>query len=404
MTAEAPPAPPDLRIVVARYGPGVIGGAESHARQVAERLAGRGREVEVLTTCALDEADWANRLPPGEERLGGVLVRRFPVAMRRRERLFRQGSRLFFRLPRRWRPERLWLAAQGPLSPALERALAAAPPAPTLFVTYLYRTTIEGTRRIRGPRLLLPTAHPERPLHLRAVGAMLGRVEAIWYATPEERALLEGVHPAAAGAAAAVGNVGVEPPAAPDPARFRAAHGIEGDYLLYGGRATAGKGLEELLAGFAALRTAGASASLVLTGEAGSPGIGAAPDGVLRLGRLDEGDRWDAIAGAAAVVVASRQESLSLLALEAWACGRPALLQAASPALAGQAARSGGGLTFEGVPGLAAAARRLLDDPGLAARLGEAGRRHVAQTYRWDQALDRLEALIATAAGRRRPG
>ena len=391
--------PADLRIVVARYGADVVGGAESHARQVALRLARRGRDVEVLTTCAVDEADWANRLRPGTEQDSGVIVRRFPVRFRRLERSFRLASRGFFRLPPWLRPERLWLAAQGPVSPGLERALATGPAVPTLFVTYLYRTTITGAALARGVRLLLPTAHPERPLQLRAVGAMLGRIDGIWYATPEERALVEAVHPVAAQAAAAVGNVGVDAPQGVDPERFRRRHRVEGPYLLYGGRSTRGKGLDELLVGAAAMRTAGLPVSLLLTGEAGAR---VAPQpGVLPLGRLGEADRWDAIAGALAVVVASRQESLSLLALEAWACGRPALLQAASPALAGQAARSGGALTFDGPAALAGAARRLLDDPGLAGRLGEAGRRHVDAEYRWDAALDRFDALLAEAAARR---
>ena len=399
MTADVLPVPADLRIVVARYGPDVVGGAESHARQVAERLARRGRRIEVLTTCAVEEADWANRLRPGTEQVCGVTVRRFPVRFPRLERSFRLASRGFFRLPPGLRPERLWLAAQGPLSPGLERALATGPAVPTLFVTYLYRTTIRGTAVARGVRLLLPTAHPERPLRLRAVGAMLGRIDGIWYATPEERALVETVHPVATRAAAAVGNVGVETPDGIDPERFRRRHGVEGPYLLFGGRATRGKGLDELLAGVAAMRDTGLPVSLLLTGDAGA---GVPPGrGVLPLGRLDETDRWDAIAGALAVVVASRQESLSLLALEAWACGRPALLQAASPALAGQAARSGGALTFDGPAALAGAVRRLLDDPGLAGRLGEAGRRHVATEYRWDAALDRFDALLAEAATRR---
>ena len=58
-------------------------------------------------------------------------------------------------------------------------------------------------------------------------------------------------------------------------------------------------------------------------------------------------ERWEAIAGAAAVVVPGSLESLSLLALEAWAHGPPCLLNAASPVLAGHAARSGGGI---GIP------------------------------------------------------
>ena len=75
---------------------------------------------------------------------------------------------------------------------------------------------------------------------------------------------------------------------------------------------------------------------LVLSGEAGD--IEGGP-GVRAVGRLDERERWEAIAGATAVVVPGSIESLSLLALEAWALGRPCLLNGTSPVLAGHVAR-----------------------------------------------------------------
>ena len=42
-----------LAIVVQRYGADINGGAELHARYIAERLS-RHAEVEVFTTCARD--------------------------------------------------------------------------------------------------------------------------------------------------------------------------------------------------------------------------------------------------------------------------------------------------------------------------------------------------------------
>ena len=81
------------------------------------------------------------------------------------------------------------------------------------------------------------------------------------------------------------------------------------------------------------------------------------------MGRLDEPERWEAIAGAVAVVVPSAMELLSLLALEAWGMGRPCLLNAGSPVLAGHAARSGGALMFGNADELAARAAQLIDSP-----------------------------------------
>ena len=67
-----------VAFVVQRCGLEVNGGAELLCRMVAERLA-RHLKVEVLTTCALDYMTWENHYPPGEERLGELRIRRFPV-------------------------------------------------------------------------------------------------------------------------------------------------------------------------------------------------------------------------------------------------------------------------------------------------------------------------------------
>src|SRR5580765_7565614 len=68
-----------VAVVVQRYGQAINGGAELHARYIAERLA-RHADVEVLTTCATDYITWRNELPAGEETVHGVAVRRFPVS------------------------------------------------------------------------------------------------------------------------------------------------------------------------------------------------------------------------------------------------------------------------------------------------------------------------------------
>ena len=56
-----------IAFVPPRYGDDVVGGAETVLRQAAERLAARGWEVEILTTCVRDHYTWANAYPPGTE-------------------------------------------------------------------------------------------------------------------------------------------------------------------------------------------------------------------------------------------------------------------------------------------------------------------------------------------------
>ncbi len=385
-----------------RYGAEVVGGAERLARMLAMSLRGAGWEVDVLTTCARDATTWRNAEPAGVSDDAGVAVRRFPVRMARRPALFHQFSRAIFRLPAGLRPESLWIAAQGPWSPELIAAVRTSPPdVPVLFLPYLYHPTLRGLPLCPGPRVLMPAAHDELPLRLRAVGRAVAAAGALLYGTDEEREMVERAHPAAAGTVSAVGNVGIEAPAATDPTAFRRRAGLaEGvPYLLYGGRVAAGKGMEELLEALRLLRERRDDAVLVLTGEAGTATPASPAAGILPVGRLDEQARWDALAGAAAVVVPSFHESLSLLALEAWAVGRPVVANAASPVLLGQVLRSGGGIGYRGAAELAQAAADLLSDPDVATLLGRSGQRYVAATYRWELVHARLESLIEAAAG-----
>ena len=102
------------------------------------------------------------------------------------------------------------------------------------------------------------------------------------------------------------------------------------------------------------------------------------------LGRVSEQEKWDGLAGALAAVVPSPRESLSLLALEAFAVGTPALGSAASPVLRGHVQRSRAGVTFEDPATFVEAVTRVRRERGAMAR---AARRY-ATRYRWERVVD----------------
>ena len=106
-----------IAVVVQRYGHAINGGAELHARYIAEHLA-KHASVEVLTTCATDYVTWRNALPAGVEEINGVPVRRFRVKHERDPRVFGHRSDRVFERPHSLRDELAWLDAEGPASPA----------------------------------------------------------------------------------------------------------------------------------------------------------------------------------------------------------------------------------------------------------------------------------------------
>jgi len=334
---------PSVAIVVQRYGEDIVGGAEAHARQVAQHLAPHAT-VEVLTTCAVDHLTWANALPRGTSKDGRLTVRRFPVVAPRQMRAFNELSDAVFGTGTDLVTEAHWLAEQGPRAPGLLDELAARRDAwdAVVFFTYLYTPTAWGVPLVADKALVVPTAHDEPPLAFEAYVDVFERPRALLCNTPEEEELIRARFERAA--RSRVVGVGIEPLPG-RPARFRERFGVRGDYLLYVGRLEAGKGVADLVRLHQQLvgRFHDAPA-LVLAGAGDLKPRG---DRLHVLGRIDEAAKWDALAGALAVVVPSRYESMSLLTLEAFAAGTPVLGNAASSVVAGQLSRSGAGVPFD---------------------------------------------------------
>jgi len=122
-------------------------------------------------------------------------------------------------------------------------------------------------------------------------------------------------------------------------------------------------------------------------------------------GYLEEADKQAAISGALALVQPSYFESFSIVLCEAWTHRRPALVQAASEVLKGQALRSNGALPYRGFAEFESSLTFLVDNPSIATELGEAGRKYVEANYSWDVVTARFEESLVIAqkrfAGRR---
>ncbi|MDC0709390.1 glycosyltransferase [Stigmatella sp. ncwal1] len=375
----AKPKRPRVAIVVQRYGE-VTGGAERHAQQVAEHLAPHWN-LTLLTTCAKNHLSWENVFPAGEDRVEGLPVVRFPVTRTRHIRPFNGLSRQVFDRPNERLREEHWVAEQGPLCPGLLAHLAST--AGTydgyLFFTYLYAPTVWGLPLVASRSMLVPTAHDEPPLRFGVYADVFERPRVLMCNTPEEVALIGRFYPDHA--RARVVGVGVDRPAS-EAARFRQKYGVSRNYLLYVGRLEPGKGIPELLSHHRALQERYQDApDLVLAGEANMELGG---KGVHYVGRVSEQDKHDALAGALAVVVPSRFESLSLLTLEAFAQGTPVLVNGHSEVLAGQVARSKAGRTYTDLESFITGLREVGEQHKALGRKGLA----YAKRHGWPQVVE----------------
>jgi hypothetical protein len=138
-----------LAVAVQRYGADINGGAELHARYIAERLS-RHADVEVVTTCARDYVTWRNELAPGTEQVNGIAVRRFPVSHERVPRDFGRHSERVFNRQHSLGDELAWLESEGPASPAMVDYLTRTPFDYVILFSYRYYHAWHGARRLAG--------------------------------------------------------------------------------------------------------------------------------------------------------------------------------------------------------------------------------------------------------------
>jgi glycosyltransferase involved in cell wall biosynthesis len=371
-----------IAVVVQRYGADINGGAELHARYVAEHLA-RHAQVEVLTTCATDYVTWKNTLPAGEETVNGIRVRRFRVSRERNPREFGRWSAHVFERTHSVADELAWLHSEGPTSPSLVRYLSrrASDWDFVLFFSYRYYHSWHGARAVPSKAILIPTAERDPSVALSIFGPVFRGVRGIMYNSFEERALIQAATSNAAVPGVVVG-IGSEIPAQPVQRRFRQKHNIRGPFAIYVGRIDENKGCAELFSHFQAYaQTFSDGLSLVLVGNALIP-VPAHPR-IRHLGFLPDEDKFDAIAAADVLVMPSYYESLSMVALEAWALGKPVLANGKCDVLRGQCIRSSGGLYYESYAEFAEALYALEASGPLNTVLGGNGREYFRQHYSW---------------------
>ncbi len=427
-----------IGFVVQRYGTEILGGSEYHCRLIAEKMALQ-HDVEVLTTCAQDYLTWKNEYPEGADRVRGVTVRRFANAQTRDIKSFNQYSDWIFNNPHTQADEMEWLRRQGPWCPALLEYLEqhALKYEVLIFFTYLYAPTVLGIAVAPGRSILVPTAHDEPAIHLDLYRDVFSLPAGVAYNTDAERAFLRSNFDIRTVAENTVG-CGVEflPHQLDDQpkrggrtrrrsggrsrtadsgkrtdndngrgshlrkrgAAFLRRHRLHGPVALYGGRIEPGKGCEELIEYFSAYAQSGGDATLTLMGIKLMP---LPEESFVRFaGKLSEQERFDALEAATVVIVPSPLESLSLLALEAFAVGTPILANGRSEVVVDHCRRSNAGLYYGDQDEFVECLKLLLVDERLRLAMGRKGQDYVQNHYRWDVILDKYERLISSIRGR----
>jgi glycosyltransferase involved in cell wall biosynthesis len=385
-----------IAVVCPRFADGAtVGGAETLLRRLADRIAASGRQVTFLTTCAQNHHTWENNLPPGQKKVGALDVIYFPVDENRDISTFlRVQESISNRGAVTREDEEIWIK-NSVNSQALCDHLKTQGNAYDCIIMgpYLFGLVFHAAQIFPDRTFLAPCLHDEPFAWLSIMKDLFGSVRGFLFNTEPERELARRLFGTPDERSAVVG-MGLDVFDA-HPESFGHKYGMTAPYVLYSGRREPLKGTPLLLDYMDAFRArTGRDVNVVLTGSGAydvSPEL--APH-VLDVGFVSEQEKHEAMAGALAFIHPSVNESLGIVLLEAWLARTPALVHARGEVLRWQCARSGAGVWFRHYPDFETALLRLMDDPPLRARMGEAGRAYVEREYAWSAVEARLWAAL----------
>jgi glycosyltransferase involved in cell wall biosynthesis len=395
---------PTIAFIAPWYGE-IPGGMETLTRQTAERLTARGWPIEIITTCIADFfADWGrNHHQPGLGSCNGVPVRRFAVQSRDKAAFDEVNWRLMNNLPITAVQEQIYIEQLFRVPDLFAYLKERQRDYLFFFIPYMFPTTYYGAQIAPERSAIIPCLHDESYARLNLFKPVMPQARALLFNSYAEAELTERLFPADGRQCDGdrrqwreMVGVGVDTDIQGDAARFYQRHHLPPKpTLLYVGRRDTGKNVPLLVEYWRRYRQeTGRDGRLILIG----PGEVAIPpeaaDSIVDLGFVSAQDKYDAYAAATATCQPSLHESFSLVIMESWLLGTPALVHGRCAVTVDHCRRSNGGLYFVNYDEFAGALDYLFDQPEMARRMGINGRAYVRNNFAWDIVLDKYETLI----------
>lgn len=422
--------------VVQRYGENIAGGAESHCKQIAEKLA-KNWQVDIATTCAIDYQSWSNKLAQGRQLLNNVNIYRFPVDYERVGHVFDHcyeflvsyyywlkndkkkistypsGTDLtlniytmnnqpylkifssYFLKIFRWFLETFWMKQQGPYSKSLLNFLSKNRNHYDAFIffSYTYATTFYGLPLVKKKSILVPTAHNDPCLSFKIFDRLFSSCRYLIYQTKEEQALIESRFIQTRKTPHSLTAIGIEVPKQINISLLNSLNLANEVYALYLGRIEPSKGCQELLQYFTAYKKLTSSPlKLVLAGQQ----LMNVPEhsAIRYLGFVTEEEKWALLKQCQVFIMPSKFESLSIACLEAWSVSVPVLANGNCAVLQGQIQRSQAGLIYTNQDEFISQLIHLTSHSEEHMKFGELGKKYVQENYNWHQVIKAYEQII----------
>ncbi len=379
-----------IGFVIPWYYENIKGGAEQELRGLVKHLHDAGIDVEIITTCVKEFAsDWTeNYFKEGVEQIDGVVVRRFKVRKGDMKEFHKVNARLMQGNTISYEEETTFLREMVN-SPDMYDYLRehSEDYHRYVFIPYMFGTTYYGIQACPFKSILIPCFHDESYAYFRHFRETFRDLRGIVFNAKPEQELANEILDLRTVKQLLLG-IGIETDIDYDADRFRKKYNINSPYIIYAGRKDEAKNINTLIKYFDEYRKRNKDSrqniKLVLIGGGEINIPDSIKDDVYDLGFVDIQDKYDACAGALCLCQPSKNESFSIVIMESWLCKRPVLVHNQCNVTSNFVKESNAGLYFDNYFEFEGCINYYIDNPQVAAKMGEAGRQYVLDNFKWD--------------------
>ncbi len=405
-----------IGIIVQRYGKQINGGAESHARMIAERLSEQFN-ITVLTSCAINYHTWQSELPEGETYEENIRILRFKSE---RKLTKKEDEYISRKIRKRHLPQKLykwlgkpswwyklfpdaevkdedhfkWLGTQGPFTPDLIEYIKEYRDDYIAFVffTAVYYPAAMGILTVPEKSILVPLMHDEPAAYFEVFKIVMSKVKWILFNTLAEQRFCENLFPIQY-AKKKVVAVGIDLPDTEIDTNVLTAFHIRQPYIIYIGRVDTYKGCNTLIQYFNEfILQTNSTLLLVLVGNNMMTLL--STSSVIVTGFVSDREKEQLLKQAEALVIPSDFESLSLALLESFACKVPVIANGKTEVLKDHINESGGGWCYHDQKEFFSILTSVTNNTFQNKLKGEQGLEYIKSNYSWKGVMESyMEAI-----------
>ncbi len=379
-------------IIVTPWFGEFAGGAETLAKSMAVELNKRGIEVIVFTTCSKSPYDswWKNYYEEKIYKVYNIETHRFSIGAEKNKIKYESALMKIGHNIKLSTEEQEYFFFCGINSDNLVRALESyVDNYEVLALPYFYGLTHSTVKTYPNKISIIPCFHNEEQFNWSPTEKLLSDAKNIFYNSIEEKEMTIKKYGNVIGKKCIEGivtGVGVEPV---NQINYTTNKILPFPYFVYVGRKEQGKNVHGLIEWFRKYKSSFSNDSRLVFLGGGDQKLIPKDDFFIDYGFVSETDKKNIIENSLGLINLSKNESFSIVIMEAWLNSVPVVVDGKCPVTKGHAIRSNGGLFPETSDEFILALDYLITHPEQAKLMGLNGKRYVENNFSFDTVLEK---------------